>query len=100
MENFIMSQTQENKEFMNQNLHTDDLIKQLANKVDAMATNNKMLETQITEVAQQQVEIASPTGTFPYQPKPNPEGHTNAITLQSGTKLDGLIDPRVRDLVV
>lgn len=51
MENFIISRTQQNKEFMNQNIHTNELIKQLAKKVDAMATHNKMLETQITQVA-------------------------------------------------
>lgn len=37
---------------MNQNVHTNELIKQLANKMDAMATYNKILETQISQVAQ------------------------------------------------
>lgn len=36
LENFIMSQTQQNKEFMNQNVHTNEMIKQLANKVDTI----------------------------------------------------------------
>jgi len=40
-----LAQTQQNKEFMNQNVHTNELIKQLAHKVDSMATHNKMLET-------------------------------------------------------
>lgn len=51
MENFILSQTQQNNEFMNQNIHTNELLKQLANKVEAMSTHNKMLETQISQVA-------------------------------------------------
>lgn len=31
MENFIASQIQHNKEFINQNIHTNELVKQLAN---------------------------------------------------------------------
>lgn len=65
MENFVKSQTQQNKEFMNQNIHTNELVKQLANKVDILATHNKMLETQISQVAQQQAATAAPAGMFP-----------------------------------
>lgn len=46
MENLALYQTQQNKEFMNQNVHTNELNKKLSNKVDAMATHNKMLDTQ------------------------------------------------------
>ncbi|KAI5383056.1 hypothetical protein KIW84_070451 [Lathyrus oleraceus] len=81
MENFIATQAQTNKDFLNQNIHTSEKIKQLANKVDALATHDKMLETQISQVAQQQAPIASPAGTFPGQPQPNPKGHANAIIL-------------------
>lgn len=38
---------------MNQNIYINKLIKLLTNKVDAMATHNKILETQITQVSQQ-----------------------------------------------
>lgn len=65
MENFVTSQMQQNKEFMNQNVHTSKLVKQLATKVDVLATHNKMLETQISQVAQQQATTASTVGTFP-----------------------------------
>lgn len=51
MEIFVASQTQQNKEFINQNVHTSELVKQIATKVDALATHNKMLETQISQVA-------------------------------------------------
>ena len=81
MENFIATQSQQKKEFTNQNIHTNELIKQLASKVDYMATHNKMLETQISQVAQQQAETASPTEVFPGQPQSNLKGHANAITL-------------------
>ena len=50
MENFIANQAQQNKEFLNQNVHTGEQLKLLANKVDALATHNKMLETQISQV--------------------------------------------------
>jgi hypothetical protein len=53
MENFVMSQSQQSKEFLNQNIHTNEMIKQLASKVDTLATHNKMLEMQIAQVAQQ-----------------------------------------------
>lgn len=48
-----MSQTQQNKEFMNQHVHKIELIKQLENKVIAMAMHNKMLDTQISQISQQ-----------------------------------------------
>ena len=97
MENFIATQAQTNKEFLNQNIHTSEQIKQLVNKVDALATHNKMLETQISQVAQQQAPTAAPAGTFPGQPQPNPKGHAHAIILRYGTEYDGPIDPRAEN---
>jgi hypothetical protein len=82
------------EKFFNQ---TNELVKQLATKVDALATHNKMLETQISQVAQQQAALAAPAGTFPGQPEPNPKGHANAlhaITTRSGKELQGLVDPK------
>lgn len=38
---------------MNQNIHINELITQLGNKVDYMVTHNNILETQISIVAQQ-----------------------------------------------
>ncbi|XP_050896269.1 uncharacterized protein LOC127103013 [Lathyrus oleraceus] len=49
MEDFITSQARQNKELMNQNVHINELISQLGNKVDYVVTNNKMLETQICQ---------------------------------------------------
>ncbi|MCI74074.1 hypothetical protein A2U01_0095338, partial [Trifolium medium] len=54
-----------------------------------MATHSKMVETQISQVAQQLAATAAPPGTFPGQSQPNPEGHINAIILQSETELEG-----------
>ncbi|CAJ2645242.1 unnamed protein product, partial [Trifolium pratense] len=71
-----------------------------ATKVDALATHNKMLETQISQVAQQQATIAAPAGTFPGQPEPNPKGHANAIhaiITRSGKELQGPPDSGVKN---
>lgn len=54
MENFIVSQTKKSNEFKNQNLHMSEIVRQLASKFDSIATHNKMLDTQIFQVAQQQ----------------------------------------------
>ncbi|XP_050919459.1 uncharacterized protein LOC127137002 [Lathyrus oleraceus] len=97
MENFMNAQASQNKEFANQNAHTSEFMKQLSNKFDDMATHNKMLETQISQVAQQQDAIADLAGAFPGKPQPNPQGHANAITLRSGTELDEPIDPRIQN---
>lgn len=48
MEIFIITQTQQNKDFKNQNIHINKVIRKLASKVNAMDTYNKMLETQIS----------------------------------------------------
>ena len=52
MDNFISAQTQQNKEFLNHNIHINELITQLGTMVDQIVTHNKMLETQISQVAQ------------------------------------------------
>jgi hypothetical protein len=97
MENFIATQAQTNKDFLNQNIHTSEQIKLLANKVGALATHNKMFETQILQVAQQQAPTVAPASTFPRQPQPNSKGHANAIILRSGTELDRPTDPRTQN---
>ncbi|XP_058764753.1 uncharacterized protein LOC131638223 [Vicia villosa] len=97
MENFIATQTQTNKDFINQNVHTNEQIKQLATKVDALATHNKMLETQISQVAQQQAPTAAPARTFPGQPQPNPKGHAHAIIMRSGREMEEPTDPRLKN---
>lgn len=62
-----------------------------------MVTHNKMLETQISQVAQQQVAQAMLGGPFPGQPQPNPKGRANSISLWSGTAYDGPVDPRMKE---
>lgn len=47
MENFVKTQTRQNKDFKSQNFNTNEELIYLASKVDDMATHNKILETQI-----------------------------------------------------
>ncbi|XP_045804300.1 uncharacterized protein LOC123897629 [Trifolium pratense] len=94
IENFIAIQTQTNKEVLNQNIHTNEQIKQLTSRLDVLTTHTRMLETQIAQVAQKQASTAAPAGIFPGQPEPNPRGHVNAIILRSGNRYEGPADPR------
>ncbi|XP_020259116.1 uncharacterized protein LOC109835559 [Asparagus officinalis] len=57
--------------------------------MDSLATHNKMLETQITQLAQNASSSARPSGMLPGQPEINPRGHVNAITLRSGKQYEG-----------
>lgn len=52
MENFTLTQTHKNDEFRNQNLLTDEALRQLNIKVDNVITRTKTFETQISQVAQ------------------------------------------------
>jgi hypothetical protein len=97
MENFITAQTQQNKEFMNQNIHVNELITQLGTKVDQIVTHTKMLETQISQVALNQAPQTTPGGQFPGQPQQNPRGQANAITLRSGNAYDEPPNPRLSE---
>src|SRR4030065_1168930 len=88
LENFVMSQTKQNQEFKNQNGFLNDTLIKLTSKVDSIATHNKMLETQISQVAQQVASSSKAPGTFPGQPETNQKGQLHAVTLRNGRKLE------------
>ena len=50
-----------------------------------------MLETQISQVAQQVASSLQPSGVFPSQTETNPKGPINAITLRNGKQLEDLV---------
>jgi len=52
-----------------------------------------MVETQISQVAQQVASSSQTSGIFPSQYKANPKGQMNDITLRDGTQLE---DPVVK----
>lgn len=55
-----------------------------------------MLETHISQVAQQQAAQATSGGSFPRQPQPNPKGHANTISLRIKTTYDEPVHPRLK----
>nr|XP_027191113.1 uncharacterized protein LOC113787004 [Cicer arietinum] len=97
LENFVLTQTKQNEEFKNQNQSMNEALRQLASKVDSMATHNKMLETQITQVAQQVVLSSRFPSVFPGQPEPGPKGQLNVVTLINGKQLE---EPKRSDVEV
>ena len=70
MENYVMNQSKQLQELKIQTGFLNDSLVKLTSKVDSVATHNKMLETQISQVAHQVS-----------QPKTN---NLNAITLRNG----------------
>ncbi|XP_020249380.1 uncharacterized protein LOC109826769 [Asparagus officinalis] len=89
MEKFVTTQSKLNEEFKQQQQTTNEVVKQLASKMDSLATHNKMLETQITQLAQNVSSSSRPSGMLPGQPETNPRSHVNAITLRSGKQYEG-----------
>jgi len=61
----------------------DKYIKQLASKVDVLATHNKILEAQI---AQQASFSSMLSDGLPSKPEPNPHEHCNCVTLKEELK--------------
>ena len=53
MENYVMNQSKQLQELKNQTRILNDSLVKLTSKVDSVATHNKMLEIQISQVAQQ-----------------------------------------------
>jgi len=60
----------------------NDSLTKLTSKVDSIATHNKMLETQISQVAQQVAASSQTSGIFSGQTEANPKGLINAITVR------------------
>jgi len=66
----------------------NDSLTKITLKVDSIATHNKMLETQFSQVAQQMVASSQTTITFPCQTETNPKGCISVITLRYGKQLE------------
>jgi len=74
MENYVMNQSKQLQELKIQTGFLNDSLVKLTSKVDYIVTDNKMLETQISQAAQQ----VSQTKT----------NQINAITLRNGRQLE------------
>ena len=83
-----MGQTKQNKEFKSQDGFLNDSLAKLSSKVDSICTHNKMLETQISQVAHQVASSSQTSGIFPGQPEAKPKGQMNVITHRNGRQLE------------
>ncbi|KAJ9567329.1 hypothetical protein OSB04_003295 [Centaurea solstitialis] len=77
LETQIAQQNQKNDYFQNS-------LTQVTTRLEAMTTHNKMIETQIAQLAQQIANSVRPQGQLPGQPEPNPRAQMNVITLRDG----------------
>jgi len=83
-----MDQSKHYEELKNQNGFLNDSLTKHTSKVDSIATHNKMLETQISQVAQQVAASSPTTRIFSGQTETNLKGHISAITLRDGKQLE------------
>jgi len=86
-----MNQSKQLQELKNQTRFLNVSLSKLNTKVDSIATHTKMLETQISQVAQQVVASSQTPGVFPGQTEANPKAHINAITLGGGKEIEDTI---------
>ena len=91
LENYVMIQSKLYQELKNQTGFSNDSLVKLTSKVESIATHNKMLETKISQVAQQVATSSQTSGIFPGQTEANPKIHRNAITLRDGKKLEDTV---------
>ena len=92
LEKCVMDQFKQFQELKNQTGFLKDSLVKLTSKVDSFATHNKMLETQISQVAQQVATSFRTPGVFPRQTEINPKGRINAIKLRDGKKLENSVE--------
>ena len=88
IENFELDNIRHNQEFKVKAGILNDSLNRLSAKVDSLSTHNKMLETQIPQVAQQVTSSPQPSGVFPSKTETNHKGPINAITLRDDKQLE------------
>jgi len=90
MENYVINQSKQLQELKNQTGFLNNFLSKLNTKIDSIATHNKMLETQISQVTQQVATSSQTPGVFPGQTEANPKAHVNVISF-GGSKLEDTI---------
>jgi archaellum component FlaC len=68
-----LEQSKQFQELKNQTGFLNDSLVKLTSKVDSIATHTKMLETQISQVAQQVATSSQTPRVFPSQTETNPK---------------------------
>ncbi|KAJ9535698.1 hypothetical protein OSB04_un001150 [Centaurea solstitialis] len=91
LETSILQQGHKNDFFNNS-------LQQVNTRLEAMTSHNKIIETQISQLAQQIANSARPQGQLPGQPEPNPRAQMNAIVLRDG-KILKEVERKTRGLI-
>jgi len=97
LEKYVMDQSKQFQDLKNQTGFLNDSLVKLTSKVDSIVTYTKMLETQISQVAQQVATSSETPEVFPSQTEINPKTHINAITLRDCKQLE---DPVVKTTTI
>ncbi|KEH22408.1 hypothetical protein MTR_7g045307 [Medicago truncatula] len=84
LENLVLDNSRHNKEFEIQARNLKDSLDRFSSKVDSLCTHNKILEIQNPQVASP----SQTSGILPSQPKANPKGQPNDVTLRYGKQLE------------
>ncbi|KEH29546.1 hypothetical protein MTR_4g045590 [Medicago truncatula] len=88
LEKHAMEQSKQFQELKNQTGSLNDSFVKLTSKVDSIATHTRMLETQISQVAQKVATSSQTPEVFPGQTEANPKDLINAIQLRDGKQLE------------
>ncbi|KEH22372.1 hypothetical protein MTR_7g445650 [Medicago truncatula] len=88
LENLVLDNSRHNKEFEIQARNLKDSLDRLSSKADSLCTHNKILEIQIPQVGHQVPSPSQTSGILPSQPKANPKGQPNDVTLKNGKQLE------------
>jgi len=91
MENYVVNQSKQLQELKSQTGFLNDSLAKLNSKVDSTATHTKMLETQISQVAQQVATSSQTPGVFHGKTEANLNSHVNAISLRGSNQLEDTI---------
>ena len=87
MENHVINQSKQLQELKTQTGFLNDSLVKLTSKRDSIATHTRMLETQISQVAQQVITSSQTPRVFLSQTEANPKGLIYSIKLRNGKQL-------------
>ncbi|KAK9750159.1 hypothetical protein RND81_02G177700 [Saponaria officinalis] len=84
MEQFVQVQGKKNDELTQSITNISNSVAGVTNSVSQLTSSQKMMETQIAQLAQQDSDTTKPQGQLPGKTEENPRGHVHAVTLRSG----------------
>jgi uncharacterized coiled-coil protein SlyX len=93
LEKCVMHQSKQFQELKNQIGFLNDSVVKLTSKVDSISIHQKLLETQISQVAQQATASSPTFEVLLSQTETNPKDHISTITIRDGKQLE---DPIVK----